>query len=65
MVKKLKLKEKFRKMLEKLVRKKLKKSLEKILCWYKIVIYRYNKIPPREAEKSSKGKKLRKEFEKN
>ena len=54
MEKKLKLKEKFRKNVGKIGEKK---SLEKILCWYKIVICRYNKIPPRERlKKVQKGK---------
>ena len=52
-------------MLEKLARKKLKKSLEKILCWYKIVICRYNKIPPRERlKKVQKGKSWGKSLKK-
>ena len=57
MDKKLKLKEKFRKNVGKIGEKKVEKSLEKILCWYKIVICQYNKIPPRERlKKVQKGK---------
>ena len=61
----MKLKEKFGKIFGKIGEKKLTKKSRKILCWYTKSYMSVKKSPTRrEAEKSSKGNKLRKEFEK-
>ena len=65
MEKKLKLKEKFRKNVGKIGEKKVEKSGEKILWWWKIVICRYNKVPPGERlKKVQKGKSWGKSLKK-